>query len=61
MKRKRTPWFNLLRQPPVRPGVYEHWCGRFPHMGVNPRHTNQLLRYTCPDCEWRGLAERTKR
>jgi hypothetical protein len=53
---KRTPWFNAKTEPPVNGtenSKYEWRCRR--GYGIGRRTIWWLYRWSCPDCQWRGL------
>lgn len=62
--RKRTPWFNACRQPPVNGGddaIYEYRCelaDYYRTVQQTSRHAIFMRGMNCPYCEWRGLAEK---
>lgn len=69
MSDKRTPWFGVMSQPPVRHGWYEwrnhrwskkilrcYWNGETFSFGGK----NKVCFATLPHDQWRGLAERSE-
>lgn len=55
---KRTPWRYVLESPPTIEGEYESRCKTDQQEYIFVLHLGLHNDWLCPNCEWRGLAEK---